>query len=177
MELTEVLAKRKSVRTYTGQPVSTEELNAILAAAQAAPVAMGSFEKVHLTVVTNPALLKKISEAGAAAFGRPGTDVLYGAPTLVVVSAQIATTALENPMYSSAAMIVHDMALAATSLGVGSCDIWGAIAAIVQDTEVVEALQIPMGFTPCCAVALGKTDEAFPTRDVPADKIETNVIE
>ena len=175
MELDEVFSRRKSVRSYTGTPASAEELQAVLAAAQASPVARAWYDKIHLTIVSQPELLARIDAAGAAEMGMPGTHVLYGAPTLIIVSAHIATPALENPMHSSAAIIVHSMALKATELHLGSCDIWGAIRGVVADNELIEALQLPLGFEPCCALTLGRTDEDFPHRPA-AERIEVDTL-
>ena len=40
---------------------------------------------------------------------------------------------MENVMYSNAAIMLHNIALAATSLGIGSCYICGATAALSTD--------------------------------------------
>lgn len=175
METMETLCRRKSVRTYTGEAPTAEQMERILKAAQAAPVAMARFDSMHLTVITNPELLAELEAAGAAELGKPG-KMLYGAPVLVLVSAKIPAGA-ENPMYSSAAMVVHNMALEATELGVGSVDIWGCIRGASKDAALVAKLQLPEGFEPCCAIALGQTDEEFPVRDVPADKMAVSAIQ
>lgn len=62
----ETICSRKSVRTYTGEQITEEQLNTILKAANAAPVGMGQYEGVHLTVITNTELLDRIDAAGAA---------------------------------------------------------------------------------------------------------------
>lgn len=53
MNTMETICSRKSVRTYTGEQITEEQLNTILKAANAAPVGMGQYEGVHLTVITN----------------------------------------------------------------------------------------------------------------------------
>lgn len=176
MNTKELLFSRKSVRTFTGEAITEEERSFIMAAAQAAPVAMGQYETYHLTVVTNKELLAAIERAGGELFGDPERKMLYGAPTLIIVSAHVVPGA-ENFTYSSAAIIVHNMALAATELGVGSCDIWGCIGAAAKQSELTARLNLPEGYTPCCAVALGKTEETFSVREIPEERIATNTIE
>lgn len=176
MELMETLCRRKSVRAYNGAAPTPEQMELILKAAQAAPVAMARFDSMHLTVITNAEFLGKLEAAGAAELGKPGAKMLYGAPVLVLVSAKI-PEGTENSMYSSAAMIAHNMALEATELGVGSVDIWGCIRGAAKDSQLVAQLQLPEEFEPCCAIALGQTDEEFPVRDVPADKMAVSSIE
>lgn len=178
MNTMKTIYARKSVRTYTGEPITTEELHTILKAANAAPVGMGQYENVHLTVITNTELLEKIDAAGAAMFGKPDIHPLYHAPMLILVSAKMPSArAMENVTYSNAAIIAQNMALAATELGVGTCHIWGATMALRNTPEILEKLQLPEGFLPCCALTLGKTDAAYDEREIPLDRIATNTIE
>ncbi len=175
MKTMETLCRRKSVRTYTGEAPTSKQMELILKAAQAAPVAMGRFDSMHLTVITNADLLAKLEEAGSKELGKPG-KMLYNAPVLVLVSAKIPEGA-ENSMHSSAAMVVHNMALEATELGVGSVDIWGCIRGASKNESLVAQLHLPEGFVPCCAIALGQTTEEFPVRDIPMDKMAVSTIE
>lgn len=178
MNTMEAICARKSIRTYTGEQITPEELNTILKAANAAPVGMGQYESVHLTVITSKELLDKIDAAGAAMFGKPDIHPLYHAPMLILVSAKMPTVeSMKNVTYSNAAIIVQNMALAAAELGVGACHIWGATMATVNAPEVLNALQLPEGFVPCCAITLGKTDGAYEPREIPMDRIAKNTIE
>ena len=56
----ETLARRKSIRSFTGEQLSSEELSLLLKAANAAPVGMAQYDGVHLTIIQNAELLKKI---------------------------------------------------------------------------------------------------------------------
>ena len=69
MNTMETICSRKSVRSYTGENITADELNVILKAATASPVGMGQYDSLHLTVITNVELLNKIDAAGAALFG------------------------------------------------------------------------------------------------------------
>lgn len=176
MNTMEAICSRKSVRNYTGEPVTAEELNVILKAANASPVGMGQFESLHLTVITRKELLDKIEKATAAMFGKPDLHPLYHAPMLILVSSRKPEPMRENVAYSNAAIMVHNMALAATELGVGHCDIWGAVAAASHDPEILAELKLPEGFIPCCAICLGKTAETYEQRTIPMDRIAQTVI-
>lgn len=177
MNTMETICSRKSVRTYTGEQITEEQLSAILKAANAAPVGMGQYGDVHLTVVTNAELLGRIDAAGTAMVGKPDAHPLYGAPMLILVSAKKPSVkAMENVAYSNAAIIVQNMALAATELGVGVCHIWGAITAILNAPDILKELNLPEGFIPCCAVTLGKTDYTYEEREIPIDRIAANTI-
>lgn len=51
MELLNTLISRHSVRTYNGEPLLSSDLEKILKAAKAAPVGLGLYDQMHLTVV------------------------------------------------------------------------------------------------------------------------------
>ena len=87
MNTQEVITTRKSIRAYTSEQLTEAELSTILDAAYAAPVAGGAYKKMRLTVVQRAAMLNKIS----AAYQEAGTkaDMLFGAPTLIIVSGGI----------------------------------------------------------------------------------------
>lgn len=177
MTTMDTICSRKSVRSYTGENITANELDVILKAANASPVGMGQYDSLHLTVITNKELLAQIEASAAAMFGKPDMHPLYGAPTLILVSSRKPAPMMENVAYSNAAIMAHNMALAATELAVGSCYIWGATAAMSRNTELLAALRLPEGFIPCCALALGKTGETYALRDIPADRITASHID
>lgn len=173
----ETIMKRRSIRSYTGESINDEELDIIIKAANASPVGLGMFETMHLTVIKNKELLKEIEDKAAKAFNKEDYHPFYGAPMLIVVSSQKPMERMENVVHSNAAGIVENMALAATSLGIGCCHIWGATAALSRDEELLSKINIPEGFMVCCGIILGKTNEVYETRDIPNDKISRNIIE
>lgn len=176
MNTMETICSRKTIRSFTGENITEEEMRIIIKAANAAPVGMGAFETMHLTVITNKELLEKIDAAGAKMFNKPDMHPLYGAPVLVLVSSSGVTPPMENVAFSNAAIMAHNMALAAVELGVGACYIWGAVMALSADSELLAQLNLPEGFVPCCAVALGKTDCEYELRDIPENKIAKTFI-
>ena len=179
MSTFDTIISRKSVRSYTGEQISEEELQKILLAANAAPIAMGTYDSVHMTVITDQELLGKIDAAGAKMMGNPDIKPLYGAPTFILVSAKVdadTPQSAANVAFSNAAIMVQNMALEAVELGLGTCHIWGAVRAIDADADLLAELDLPEGFSPCCGVIVGKTEEAYEPREVPADRIATDVI-
>lgn len=176
METLEALKSRKSVRKYTNDVISEENLDRILTAAQAAPAAMGRYDNFHLTVLTDAQLLDRIDRAAAAMMGDPDIHPLYGAPMLVVVSIREPEPGRENPAYSTAACMVENMALEAVALNVGACHIWGPIRALNASEDLVKALELPEGFTPSCGIILGQTEEEYTLRDIPEDRIKVNYV-
>ena len=163
----ETLIKRKSIRSYTGEGISEEELKIILKAADASPVGMKKYETLHLTIITDKEVLNKIESSEGKMFARDDMHPLYGSPMLILISSKLVMPGMENVMYSNAAIMSHNISLAATSLNIGSCYIWGATAAISKDEEVLKLLDLPEGFIPCCGVCLGKTLEQFEDKEIP----------
>jgi nitroreductase len=155
MNVLDTIKSRKSVRSYTGEAISDAELQAILTAAQAAPVGMKAYDSLVLTVIKNKELLGKIDKNAQATLNWDGS-MLYGAPMLILVSTKLAGNPMDNVAYSNAATLVENMALEAVELGVGACHIWGSIMALKQNADLVKELGLPEGFSPVCAIALGK---------------------
>ena len=175
MNTLETLFSRKCVRKYTDN-ITAEELDTILTAANAAPVGLAQYGSLHLTVISNPEMLQKINAATAAISNRPNANPIYGAPTLILVSYVKPEPARENLTYSNAAIVAHNMALAATELGLGVCYIWGVPKALLSAPELMAELGVPEGHIPCCSITLGKTDYVYTRREIP-DRISKNIID
>ena len=55
----DILFARRSIRSYTGEMPSDTELSQILKAVYAAPVGMGRYDSLHVTVVKNKNFLAR----------------------------------------------------------------------------------------------------------------------
>ncbi|MCD8311847.1 MAG: nitroreductase family protein [Firmicutes bacterium] len=177
MNTLETICTRKSVRSYTGESLTDDELERILKAANASPAAMGKYESLHITVIKKREMLDRIESAAAEVFGRPDSHPLYGAPLMILISSVKPDMGSENAAYSNAAIITENIALEATELKLGVCQIWGAVYALSKSPEILSELGVPDGFIPCCAVILGKTDYEYTEREIPTGRISQNVIE
>ena len=165
--------RRKSVRSYTGENVTDEQLKLILKAAYASPVGRGRFESLLLTVVQDKDYLDRLDKASAESFGTPDAHPLYNAPTMIIISSNFTPALSTNVNYSNAAIVAEHISLAATELGIGSCLVWGAIRVLNASPALLKELSLPEGFTPCCSVILGKTEDEMPLREIPDEKIKT----
>ena len=158
METLKAIAKRKSVRAFAPDQISEEALQTILAAGCAAPVGMGAYDTLHLTVIQNAALLKRISDAANAAYGRTEpTDIFFGAPTAIVISSS--PTRRHGSEFANASCVAQNMLLTATDLGLGSIYLMSPTSACQAQPELVQAAGIPDGFFPAATVALGFSAE------------------
>lgn len=172
MELSKVFDVRRSIRSFTGEAVGDDVMNKIIRAANESPVGLAKYDTLHLTIVRSRELLEEIEQNTARVFKAENRSFLYGAPELVIVS----TTATDNVGYSNAAIVAQNMSLAAVDEGVGVCHIWGCIMALSANKELSDKLGIPEGFTPSCAIALGKTDEVYTAREIPQDRLGINFV-
>jgi nitroreductase len=145
MELMNAIVSRHSIRKYKPDQITEEELDLILKAGCAAPIGKGKYENLHITVIQNPGLLKKISQRAAILRGTPNFDTLYGAPTIVIISAKPYVNS-QHAEYANAGCIIENMLLAATDLNIGSVYLWSATVAIQFDTEIFECLDLPDSF-------------------------------
>jgi len=151
METLKKINARKAVRKYSGQ-ITDEQLHQILLAGNAGPVGLGQYENYQITVIQDAKVLSKLNG-------------IYDAPTVIVVSSN-KSSGMEH---ISAGAIVHNMELAAEDQGLGANYNMASLNSILQDI-------LPAGFSPLFALTLGQTDDKFTARDVPIDRIKTNIV-
>ncbi|MEE0742628.1 MAG: nitroreductase family protein [Emergencia sp.] len=169
----EAIARRCSCKRYKADQISEKELNIVLQGANAAPIGMGNYQSVRLTVVQDQTLLAEIDREGAKFFGDLNLHPLYGAPTLIVVSGDMED--IELAMCNVSCMI-ENMLIAATDIGLGSCYIRGNIKAIRNNRDICKQLKVPEGFLPCGAVILGYPAEMASERELVTDKFAVDYI-
>lgn len=161
MNVSEAIAKRKSVRAYDEKPVPADVLTRIVEAGRWAPNA-GPF---HISVIHNAGLRQRINDRTLDAMAHSGNDFLqqraslpgyqpvYGAPVLILLSAPA------NPPYGAAntALAAENMLLEATGLGLGSAYLMTPTLALNGDSNrgLAREAGIPEGYAVQCAVIVG----------------------
>lgn len=176
MNTLEAIYSRRSIRNFNGEAITENELAEILKAAYAAPVGRAMYDTLSLTVISNKEVLSKWEKHMATVTGNPDMHPFYGAPTIILVSSAMPSAPMSNVNYSNAATVVHNMALAATELGVGACHIWGAVGVLNGNAELVKELKVPEGMTLCCAIALGHFDGKYELREIEDNRIKTEYV-
>ena len=175
MNTLETIYNRKSIRNFNGENLTENELHEILNAAYAAPVGRAMYDSLSMTVISNKELLNKWEQHMASVTGNPDFHPFYGAPTVILVSS-VVPAQKNNVNYSNAAIVVQNMALAATELGIGSCHIWGAVDMLNGSEPFIKELKVPEGMKPCCAIALGHFDGKYEQREIIANRIKTEYV-
>ena len=166
MNTLDAILARKSTRSYTPEQIPEEALQVILKAGCAAPVAMANYASLHITVVQNESLLEKVNDVSAEMlFKLFGTKrrADYGAKTLVLVSS--APIHRAGTDHANAGIVIENMVLAATDLGIDSVILGAAPAAVAQDSELMKELGIPEGFTPLLGAFFGYGTEDTPVKE------------
>ncbi len=173
MEFTKVLYTRKSCRAYQDLPVSDAELKTVLAAGNTAPVGLGAFGTLHITVIRNKAFIQALSRATCEFMKRDG-DPMYNTPVLILVSSTPGTPPTIE--FQNTAAVIENMLLAATDLGLGSVYIMGAVAALRTKPELMARLDLPEGHVPIAGLALGHPLDPL-TRREPQKKITVSYLD
>lgn len=165
MNTLEAIATRKSTRAYRPEQISEEALDTILKAASAAPIAMAKYDMLHITVIQSEEMIARINDLSADFFfKRTGMkkNMDFGAKTVIFVSTD--PTAFSPEMaYANTGIVVENMVLAATDLGISTVILGGAPRMIAEDEALMKDLGIPVGFKPVLGACLG-----YATTDEPA---------
>jgi nitroreductase len=157
---------RRSIRAYTKEQITDEQLNEIIAAGLAAPSARNT-QPWHFTAVQNAALMERVNRAMQKEAEKtlppdvleriidPAYNVFYHAPTVIFISCP----PLEEMRYAQTdvGIAIQNMALAAHALGLGSVIL--GMPRFAFEGEEAEALRrelaFPAGYDYCLSLAIG----------------------
>jgi nitroreductase len=160
MDVFEAIAKRRSIRSFTDQPVPDDVQRCILEAGTRAPSA-GNMQAWEFVIVKDPAarrLLVDCTDAGNTARNGVFTqEWIMQAPVVVVVcydvkrmTGRYGTKGRTLMTIMDCMLCVENMALAATALGLGSCCVVG-----FYPDRLKQVLPIPKEITPLLLLPLG----------------------
>ncbi len=160
-ETLEVIHNRKSVRHFTDQPVSKEQIEILLRAGMAAPTAVNR-QPWAFYVVTQRETLDALGEQ------LPYAKMLHQAQAAIVVCGDMEKAGnLKEKGYwvQDCAAATENILLAAESMGLGA--VWTASYPYDDRTEVViRELELPKKYVPLNVIPIG-----YPTgEDMPKDK-------
>ena len=176
-ETLKTIKQRRSIRSFKGEQIKDEELQAVIEAGMYAPNAGN--QAWHFTVVQNNELLNRLNLAAKEAAKQMGMEhlralgndegfnCLYNAPTLIIVSGN---GQIPIPLDADCAAATQNLLLAAESIGLGSCWIFFVLLAFssLHGTELRKELKIPEGYKPYYSAVFGYKNVG--TVDVPDRK-------
>ena len=160
------IMNRKSVRSFTGQKLSEEQITTLLKAAMAAPTAM-NYQPWCFVVVNDEAKV-------AAMFGDGrGADMYFKAGAVIVVCGETTmkrsrngeTTEQPNRFwFEDCSAATENLLLAAHALGLGA--VWtGAYPDMQRVAGIAQLLNCPENIVPLAVVRVGYPDEAPAPKD------------
>ncbi len=150
----ETIFARRSIRKYTGEPVTEEQVQKLLEAAMAAPSANNS-QPWHFVVVQDREQLRRLAEAHP--YGKMQAEA--------ALSIAVCADPSLSPRYwvQDCSAATENLLLAATALGLGG--VWlGVYPNQDRVARVREVLGIPEGIEVLCLVAIGHPAEKKPPR-------------
>ncbi len=162
MELLEGIKGRRSVRKFTEEKVSEEQLRALVDAARFAPTWKNS-QTARYIAVTDEALKAKIADECTSYDGNKA--IIKGAPVLIVQTTVDKRSGYERDGSFSTSKETHWQSydaglcgavfcLAAHEAGLGT-----VIMGIYDEKKVIEALGVPEGQSVSALIALGHPAE------------------
>jgi len=153
----ELLMTRRSIRKYTGEPVSDADVENILRAAMAAPSA-GNEQPWQFVVVRNRETMDRIMEV------HPYAAMLEQAPVCVAVLAELSAEKYKGMWVQDTSAATLNMLLAAHALGLGA--VWLGVHPVeAREEGVKRILALPEGVECLALVAIGHPAEQPPKAD------------
>ena len=154
METRDVIKKRNSIRKFKEEAISKENIDRLLEAAECASVGHGYYDKMHLTVIQNKDVFGEFNKVIKEDTGKENS-LFYNAPTLIVMSTNIDEDLLAGQCVGT---MGENMLLTATDLDLGAVYIDTFLESIKKDEEALNLLDLPEGFRPIAAIAVGYMD-------------------
>lgn len=152
METITALMSRRSIRTWTDEPVTPEERKLILEAAMNAPSAADA-RPWHFVTMDDPAIIKQFTAMG-------GTEMLEESTLMVLVCGDASKEIYPGFWPQDCSCAAQNMQLAAHDIGIGC--VWIAIYPLEERVEVCrKILNVPPAITPFALLALGVPNEVL----------------
>jgi len=150
------LHRRRSVRSFTADPVAEADRQALLAAGMAAPSACNK-RPYQVIVMDDPEVLAAVAAA------LPNGPFLAKAPLGLLVCGDLAAAHGNELSYmlQDCSAFIENVLLAAAALGLGAC--WLGVHPRPERIDALRAqFKLPEHIVPVSAIALGHPDSPVP---------------
>lgn len=163
MQAVELLETRRSIRKFTGEPISRELIEHTAALAANAP-SWKNTQTASYICVCDPVKKSELAEQATMTFSH-NRDIINSAPALVVLltcdgisgyekDGSVTTSKGSHWQSFDAGIAAQTFCLAAHELGLGT-----VILGIYSEDKVRELLEIPDGFSVSALIPIGYADE------------------
>jgi nitroreductase len=152
---------RRSIRKYTDEDVSDDDLQYLLHAAMAAPSA-GNQRPWHFVVIRSRETLVAIAQV------HPHAKMLANAPLALAVLGDPSVEKHEGMWVQDCAAATENILIAAQSRGIGT--VWiGVLPREERMAEMRRLLDVPEGIVPFAFIGIGHPQETKP----PSERFDT----
>lgn len=148
---------RRSVRSYTDEPVTREQLTELLRAAMNAPTAVNK-QEWRFVVLTDREKIDRVTQL------QPYCKMMLQAQAAIIVSADLTQAHKEGFAYLDCGAAIENLLLEAVHQGLGAC--WCGLAPMEDVAKAVqEAYGIPEHQLPMGVIAIGHPTAVPPRVD------------
>jgi len=149
--------QRRSIRKYTKQDVSDEQITTLLSAAMSAPSA-GNERPWHFIVVKDKDRLAQIAEVS------PYATMTKDAPLAIIVCGDVTQERFKGFWVQDCSAAVQNILLEATELTLGS--VWLGVYPLQERVEYLQKLfSLPDHIIPFAVIPIGRPDQSFGAPD------------
>jgi nitroreductase len=173
-EVLRVILERRSIRKYTPEGVSRENIETVLQAGLYAPSGSGA-EPWHFTVIADKRVIEDFDWRTRAAMAESGIErieamgkapryrVFFDAPIVVLVCGEkvLRKSGRHLCALADCSAAIQNMQLAAVSMGLGTC--WIGLVRYLFEKE--PEFMAPAGYEPLFALTLGHPAETPAQRE------------
>jgi len=162
-EVLKAIAARNSCRNFSSEPLTDEQISALVNAGLAAPSAVNR-QPWHIIVVTDKALIEEMDKSAMEIFKESnqelynrmmerGGSVFYNAPCIIYVAKDDSDWATLD-----CGIVTQNIALAAHSLGLGNviCGMANAPLNGPKGDDFKKRIKLPMGYSFGMSICIGK---------------------
>ena len=148
MDTLTCIHSRRSIRRFTDEPVTDEEVHMLLDAGMIAPSA-GNAQPWQFVLITDPALLARIPGVN------PRASMAAEAPLTILVCGDLQAEKYPGYWVQDCSAAVQNILLAATALGLGS--VWTGIYPAEDNVQGFRDLcRLPEHVIPLAALVIGR---------------------
>lgn len=150
METITAIMTRRSIRSWTDEPVTREERNTLMEAAMNAPSAADA-RPWHFVTMDDPEVIERFTDLG-------GTEMLAESTFMVLVCGDPGKEVYPGFWPQDCSCAAQNMQLAAHDIGIGC--VWIAIYPIEERVQTCRRiLGVPEAITPFALLAMGVPNE------------------
>ncbi|MBU0468538.1 MAG: nitroreductase family protein [Candidatus Omnitrophica bacterium] len=165
MDMLKTIFDRRSIRKYTGEPVSRDKLVSLAKAGMAAPTSRDT-RHFNFIIIDEESTINKLLE------GLPYSKMIETAKHAIIVTSDLSIAhggAETDYWIQDCSAAAQNITLAATALGLGAC--WTAAHPREERVNFVkQVLELPENINPLCVIAIG-----VPTgEEKPRDKFDSS---